>query len=295
MQILTVLAHHSFGVLELCQIFSIKQSSMSHHLKVLANAQLVSTRREGNTIFYRRNIEALPPALHELRDAIYRAADTAPLEPDFTQNLNAIFSSRAEASRRFFIEHAGDLRQQQDLIAEFDRYGPEVARLLPQRSQGQALEVGPGEGDFLPTLSARFHKVVAVDTSESMLELCRQRCDGEGSTNVALVLDDTRYCHEHARAFDCVVVNMVLHHVPAPAAVISDLARALKRDGSLIICDLCAHDQDWVRETCGDRWLGFDKEDLFHWAERAGLQRKTSEIIALRNGFQIQIHQFTPT
>ena len=57
LNVLRVLSNDSFGVLELAQIFAIGQSGMSHHLKVLAQAGLVATRREGNAIFYRR---ALP-------------------------------------------------------------------------------------------------------------------------------------------------------------------------------------------------------------------------------------------
>lgn len=60
LNVLRALANDSFGVLELAQIFDIGQSGMSHHLKVLAQADLVATRREGNAIFYRR---ALPDGL----------------------------------------------------------------------------------------------------------------------------------------------------------------------------------------------------------------------------------------
>src|SRR5690554_654237 len=56
--ILQLLRQGAFGVLELCQIFEVKQSGMSHHLKVLAQAGLVSTQREGNSIFYRRPLLA---------------------------------------------------------------------------------------------------------------------------------------------------------------------------------------------------------------------------------------------
>ena len=57
LNVLRALANDSFGVLELTQIFATGQSGMSHHLKVLSQAGLVATRREGNAIFYRR---ALP-------------------------------------------------------------------------------------------------------------------------------------------------------------------------------------------------------------------------------------------
>ena len=60
LNVLRALANDSFGVLELAQIFDVGQSGMSHHLKVLAQAELVATRREGNAIFYRR---ALPDSL----------------------------------------------------------------------------------------------------------------------------------------------------------------------------------------------------------------------------------------
>jgi DNA-binding transcriptional ArsR family regulator len=52
LQILRLLKNESFGVLELCRILDIRQSALSHHLKVLFTACLVSTRREGNSIFY---------------------------------------------------------------------------------------------------------------------------------------------------------------------------------------------------------------------------------------------------
>ena len=61
MQILKVLQQNAYGVLELCQVFDIRQPAMSHHLKILANSGLVATRREGTTIFYRRS-EAHPDA-----------------------------------------------------------------------------------------------------------------------------------------------------------------------------------------------------------------------------------------
>ena len=54
LEILRIMERDSFGVLELCKIFAVQQPSMSHHLKVLAKAGLVATRREGNSIFYFR-------------------------------------------------------------------------------------------------------------------------------------------------------------------------------------------------------------------------------------------------
>ncbi|MGC8074647.1 class I SAM-dependent methyltransferase, partial [Salmonella enterica] len=51
-----------------------------------------------------------------------------------------------------------------------------------------ALEVGPGDGGFLPELARRFRQVTALDNSAAMLELARQRCKEEGLGNVRLEL-----------------------------------------------------------------------------------------------------------
>ena len=66
LQVLRVLREDSFGVGELCAIFGIRQPALSHHLKVLANAGLVATRREGNSIFYRRSELGQRPELEAL-------------------------------------------------------------------------------------------------------------------------------------------------------------------------------------------------------------------------------------
>ena len=67
LNVLRALASDSFGVLELAQIFAIGQSGMSHHLKVLTQAGLLATRREGNAVFYRRSlplVDSLGGKLH---------------------------------------------------------------------------------------------------------------------------------------------------------------------------------------------------------------------------------------
>ena len=58
LQILGILRNESFGVTELCQVFNVAQPNMTHHLKILASAGLVQTRKEGTFVFYRRALTA---------------------------------------------------------------------------------------------------------------------------------------------------------------------------------------------------------------------------------------------
>ena len=79
LQVLRVLRNDSFGVSELCYLFDIRQPALSHHLKVLAGAGLVATRREGNSIFYRRSELGQRPLLEALQDSLFATLDRMPL------------------------------------------------------------------------------------------------------------------------------------------------------------------------------------------------------------------------
>jgi 2-polyprenyl-3-methyl-5-hydroxy-6-metoxy-1,4-benzoquinol methylase len=84
----------------------------------------------------------------------------------------------------------------------------------------------------------------------------------------------------------------VLHHNPTPGEIIADCAKLLNADGVLLITDLCAHNQEWVKAACGDLWLGFEPQELTRWAESAGLEEGNSLYLTQRNGFRIQLRQF---
>jgi ArsR family transcriptional regulator len=298
LEILRVLQRDTFGVMELSQIFGMRQSGMSHHLKVLAQAGLLEPQREGNAIFYRRSLQPRPDALFDAAvRQVFDLVDRVVLPDHLSARIQEVRDQRAEQSRAFFARHAEQFREQQELIASFDLYALPVASLLKQRAMQKhwqrALEIGPGEGAFLAELKQLCHSVVAVDNSRNMLDKAQQTCERLGLEQVELIEGTTDQLRQsHAGNFDLVVANMVLHHVPSPAGIFMDAATLLREGGCFVISDLCRHDQNWARANCGDLWLGFEPEELTAWAEDAGLVAGETLFIGLRNGFQIQAREF---
>jgi ubiquinone/menaquinone biosynthesis C-methylase UbiE/DNA-binding transcriptional ArsR family regulator len=293
--VLRVLRKDSFGVSELCIIFDIRQPALSHHLKVLANAGLVAARREANTIFYRRAELGQLPDLEALQHSIFEAVDAIELPADIQDRLADLHRQREENSSNFFQLNAHKFRQQQDLIASYTQYADVVAQVLadaPLKHRDTVLEVGPGDGSFLLELAPVFERVVALDNAPGMLEQARDKVTAAGLDNIEFILGDTRSAQLANLQADCVVINMVLHHTPAPGAVLQDVAACLAPDGVVLVTDLCNHDQGWARENCGDLWLGFDPQDLTQWAADAGLSEIASVYLAQRNGFQVQVRLF---
>jgi ArsR family transcriptional regulator len=302
-QILKTLKNDTFGVLELTQIFNTKQSGMSHHLKVLSQSGLVEAQREGNAIFYRRPLNLSESQDVHAIEQILKLIDRFELSHEILKNITEIQSQRACQSELFFTRNTDRFKAQQELISEHSQYADASFELLCQSFENEnilkrtVMEIGPGEGLFLPLLSRKFTSVVALDNSEDMLKRAKKEAIRNGLNNIDYYLGDTNYYRKaidnnEAEKVDAVVMNMVLHHIPAPSKVFNDIAHFLNERGVLVICELSHHNQEWTKANCGDIWLGFETEELTNWAFNAGFKSDKTAFIGLRNGFQIQLRKF---
>jgi len=295
LQILRLLRNESFSVLELCRILEIRQSALSHHLKVLLNAQLVCTRREGNSIFYRRTFLTDEDPYCDMKEGIFYQIDMLQLPKTILKKIQQIQLERAQQSLKFFNKNADKFREKQGLIVKHGDYANalhDVIDSLQLTTKSKVLEVGPGEGALLTELANKFAHLTALDNSEDMLEKSKEAIAKAENKRVRFILGDTSTARKHQIKSDLIIFDMVLHHISSPAKTFNDAAYLLNSNGYLLIIDLSNHDQDWVRKSCGDLWLGFDEGELSHWANKAGLLTGPSSYLGLRNGFQIQIRVF---
>ena len=295
LQILRLLRNESFGVLELCRILDIKQSALSHHLKILATVEVVTTRREGNSIFYRRNFLRDEDHCREIKATLFEQIDQLGLPPEQERKIKQIQLERSQLSLNFFNKNAEKFREKQGLVVEHSDYHKTLLSVidgLGLQQDASVLEVGPGEGQLLAQLAGKFSGITALDNSNDMLERSRQAIKRIGTEGVQFMLGDTAIARKERVRIDLIVFDMVLHHISSPARTFRDCAELLQEKGFLLVVELSPHNQDWVRDTCGDLWLGFEENDLNHWALKANLKIGQSSFLSLRNGFQIQIRAF---
>ena len=293
--ILRLLRTESLGVLEMSSILDVRQSALSHHLKVLLNAGLVSTRREVNAIFYRRAFLAPDDPLASAKRSIFAGADLLPLSEPVCNRLSEVKQQRELHSREFFTRVADRFKENQELVAELQQYLGSLHDLLhglALPADATVLEVGPGEGNLLALLAEVSGKVIALDNSAEMLGKARATVEAEGLHNVELVLGDLNTALQRGIKADLVIFSMVLHHLASPAEAFSASANLLSPSGCLLIVDLSRHQQEWVRQNCGDLWQGFEPEELGSWASQAGFNEGQSLFLGLRNGFQVQMRLF---
>jgi DNA-binding transcriptional ArsR family regulator len=301
LDILRVLRTESFGVLELCRIFEMPQPGMSHHLKILAVAGLLATRREGNSIFYHRSLdESIPKAFCQ---ALFKTLDSSPLAKNIYLRVKQVQNDRTKIAADFFTKHADKFKKKQDLIAEFSHYRGSLQEVLDQISlpkTAQVIEIGPGESPLLHILTEKFDHVFAIDNTDLMLDKALNTLPRKNQKKTTFLLGDLESATHHLPSDEFVksntkliVLNMVLHHLASPSLFFKTAASQLSDKGSLLIVDLCQHHQDWAREVCGDMWLGFKPSDMDKWAQDAGLTIEHSTYLGLKNGFQVQVRLFT--
>ncbi|MEM6486176.1 MAG: metalloregulator ArsR/SmtB family transcription factor [Pseudomonadota bacterium] len=298
LRVIRLLKEDSMDVSELCELLEVRQPALSHHLKVLTSCGLLRGDRDGNHIYYRRAEQAGSDAREALYTAVLAAADSLDLGTSESQRLEALHSKRQKNSLSFFKQNLPRFREQQDLIAAPSRYAEVVnehIRSIPADQRSRVLEIGPGDGWLLPTLSAAFTSVYALDNSKLMLDAARKTSSDASLNNVNFVHGDTADEIVSEPLFDLVVVNMVLHHTPDPQNVLLQAAHSLVRDGFLLVTELCEHNQGWARDNCGDLWLGFKPELVATWASKAGLAERTSSYQGQRNGFTLQVRLFQKT
>lgn len=294
LEIMRALSKDSFGVLELAGIFSMPQPGMSHHLKILSNAGLLATRRQGNSIFYRRALGSRESELTQFQASLFAAIDATPLAREYEREIEQIYVERATLSLSYFEKNAAVFAERQGQLCELHQYLPNLRELLdlaalPKTSR--VMEVGPGEGELLAELATRFDHVIALDRSEPMLA----RAQGHSKSKSKKIdyvhgsLEDYELGKKH---LDAVVLNMVLHHMSSPAKALKKLRQIIRPGGALVLADLGPHHQEWTRKSCGDIWMGFDSEDLRDWAKSAGFKQEQELYLGLKNGFQIQLKLF---
>jgi ArsR family transcriptional regulator len=173
-RLLNVLSDRELNVNELVAIFEMGQSRISRHLKILAEAGLVTVRRDGLWAFYRgADID------QKVASAIIPLVKTHPRFREDVEKADEVFRMREEESIRFFDAIAEDWdSMKRNIIGGIDLTA-RIAEKIPRCKT--AVDLGCGTGDLLPALLASADKVIGVDNSPEMLKKASRRFQGEES------------------------------------------------------------------------------------------------------------------
>ena len=273
LRLLRVLSRERLNVTELTGVLGLAQSGVSRHLGLLKEARLVVEERDGGFSYYR-----LAPSLQDaggpgdnvlspiLRAQFDEAAGDAAVRADEAR-LQEVLRLRKEN----FDRHASpDTRDARQLVPgrSWAAWSRALGLLMPPL---KVADLGCGEGYLTIEASRWASRVIAVDRSELVLQRARALARRRRVSNVIWKQGELEKLPIKDASVDVAMLSQALHHAQNPARAVAEAERITAPGGRVLVLDLRAHQEEWVRTKLGDRRLGFDDEELTRMLTAAGL------------------------
>jgi len=266
---LRLLDGRELTVADLCAVLQAPQSTVSRHLKVLADDGWITARAEGTSRLYRMASSNLDPAARRLWALLRAETARTAIAAEDDERLDRVLAERRSRSQAFFRSAAGRWEKlRHDLFGErFDALA--LAAWLDE--SWVVGDLGCGNGQIAALVAPHVARVIAVDRSSEMLASARRRL--ADLDNVDLRQGDLESLPIDDGALDAAALGLMLHHVAEPSAVLREAARALRPGGRLLIVDMAKHERMEYAEQMGHVWLGFEPAEVIEWLDEAGFER----------------------
>lgn len=265
-RMLLVLERQELTVSELCSVMQLPQSTVSRHLKTLAETEWVASRRDGTSRYYSSALETLDAGAQRLWPLIREQVSATSGADHDARRLASVLDRRRSKSAEFFSSASG---QWDRLRGELFGQAFHVHALLGLLDAGLVVaDLGCGTGQLSALVAPYVRRVIAVDSSAEMLDEARRRLANQPAVDArlgvleALPIDDGQV--------DVVMMALVLHHVPDPSRALTECARVLKPGGRALIIDMLPHDRVEYQQQMGHVWLGFSETQMKKLLAAAG-------------------------
>jgi len=284
LRILRLLAAERLNVSELTGILGIAQSGVSRHLGLLKDAGLIAEQRESGFTYFQLSPAVIAgdngsgPLAALLQSEFADAARTETGRAD---------DARLEEVRRLrkenFEAHAGPDTNERQLVPgrSWAAWSRALGHLLPPL---RVADIGCGEGYLTVEASRWASRVIAIDRSPLVLKKARALATRRRVRNVIWKRGELDKLPLRDASVDVSLLSQALHHAPDPARALAEAARVVVPGGRVLVLDLRQHEEKWVKQRLGDRWLGFDDEQLAKLLKSAGLTDVRVTVGARRTG-----------
>ena len=265
-RILLLLDRHELTVGELCSILQLPQSTVSRHLKLLADDGWIIARGEATSRFYKMVPSRLDDPTKQLWAVVRSQVSSAVGASQDARRADSVLAKRRDKAQIFFYNQADVWdKMRADMIGS----RTDLLALLHLLDENWVVgDLGCGAGHIAEALAPCVNRVIAVDESGPMLAAAQARLESHKNVDLrtgtieALPIDDA--------SLDAAVLFLVAHFITDPTKVMREIRRVLKPGGRLLIVDLMSHDRIEYVVQLGHVWQGFDGDQVKEWLSEAG-------------------------
>ncbi|MEO8757173.1 MAG: metalloregulator ArsR/SmtB family transcription factor [Devosia sp.] len=270
LRLLALLAEGEHSVKDLTEILGQSQPRVSRHLKLLADAGLVTRNAEGAWAYYRL---ADSEAAAELgRWLVHRLdGDDADRARDRLR-LDAVRTAQQAQAAAYFAKVAGRWDELRQLHVPEEAVEAAILEAVEGRVVDLLIDLGTGTGRMLELLKDHYRRAIGIDASREMIAVARAKLAAANIGTAQVRLGDIADLDGSAGRADLIIVHQVLHYFDDPGRAIAQARRALKPGGELLIVDFAPHALEFLRTEHAHRRLGLSEGQMAGWARAAGLR-----------------------
>jgi ArsR family transcriptional regulator len=259
------------SVADLVAILVTGQSRISHHLKVLLDAELIVLRKEGLWSYYSARKDDPSGFIRFLSPKLKTEDFFIPLQ----KALDGQLRSKKENTREFFDTVADEWNSLREETIPDQALAKAIASF---GGDGVIMDIGCGTGSLLSALSGTGRELIGVDQSAKMLQKAAEKTAPSGG-RIQFRIGDAEHLPAKNGEIGFAVLNMVLHHLPLPGQGLKEVSRVLNEGGRFLLTELLPHDDDEFAKKFGDLWCGLGEDQLSSWIKKAGLKIMDKKII----------------
>lgn len=224
---------------DLVEVLEQSQPRVSRHLRLLAEAGLVESFREGRSIFYRLSEQTVAEGIGSFLASLAASAD--PIVRRDRERLGHLRQRREREALRKVARLRGGAGEVPTPALE-DALVP----VLGPGALGDVLDVGVGNGNLLRLLAGRAHRAVGVETAREFRQLARARLQDAGLSCWSIRDADPAELPFADGSFDLVTLDEMLgrragegsrHDPDRPQRIVREARRCLKSTGRLLVLD----------------------------------------------------------
>jgi ArsR family transcriptional regulator len=267
-RMLLMLEKHELTVSELCSVLQMPQSSVSRHLKTLADDNWVASRRDATSRFYTMPLDDLDSAASRLWPLIREQVASTPAATHDDRRLRGVLDRRRVKSQEFFASAAGKWdRLREDLFGDAFYLWAVLGLIDPTLTVG---DLGCGTGQLTETVAPYVRRVIAVDGSTDMLDAARRRL--VDLRNVDIRRGELEALPINDRELDAALLSLVLHYSPEPVRTLTEVARVCRPGAKVLVVDMLPHHHEEYQQQMGHVWLGFSEKQIVKFLAGAGFE-----------------------
>jgi ArsR family transcriptional regulator len=269
LRLLALLAEGERSVKDLTEILDQSQPRVSRHLKLLADAGMVTRHAEGAWAYYRL---AESEAAAELgRWLVARLdADDADRAADRVR-LAAVRAAQQTQAAAYFAKVADRWDELRRLHVPEAAVETAILEALAGRTVELLLDLGTGTGRMLELLTGHYRRAIGIDASREMIAVARAKLTAANIAQAQVRLGDIADLDGTAGPADLIVIHQVLHYFDDPGRAIAQARRALRQGGEMLVVDFAPHELEFLRAEHAHRRLGLSEPQMAGWARAAGL------------------------